>query len=287
MHYERAGDLRRFGYDVILYMNCIRDRKGNHKLELLDTGAMSYSHMHNEIDRVFDVDARKLILLRVDLAADVEGVPVTWFMRHLRAGWKRFVCDIGRIESEPPEYTRIGTLEPQTFYLGKRPNCFRIYDKIAEYRHQYAQLTRRISDAAELPDFQTKYGYSKTGVTLTRVERQFGGGRIPAQLETFGRLRWCASFNPFENLEFVGGGVLEPQITNCAGVTEYLAGVGLRRLAEEWGIHRLRSFVNKHSGGHAGRIFRDYQQFLPAEGGITAERLYSLYQESVRRQLAA
>jgi hypothetical protein len=267
-------------------MDCIRDGKGNHKLELLDTGTMGYSRMQNEINRVFDVDARKLILARVDLAADVEGVPVTWFMRHLRARWKRFVCDIGRIESEAPEYTRIGGLESQTFYLGKRPNCFRIYDKIAEYRHQYAQLTRRISDPAELPDFQTKYGYPKTGITLTRVERQIGGGRIPSQLETFGRLRWSASFNPFDELEFLGGGALEPQIMDCAGVTEYLAGVGLRRLAEEWGIHRLRSFVNKHSGGHASRIFRNYQQFLPAEAGITAERLYALYRESVGRQLA-
>jgi len=286
-HYKRAGDLRRFGYDVILDVDCIRDREGNHKLELLDTGAMSYSQMQNEIERVFDVDARKLILLRVDLAVDVEDVPVTWFMRHVRARWKRFVCDIGRIESEAPEYTRIGGLEPQTFYLGKRPNCFRIYDKIAEYRHQYAQLTRRISDPAEFLDFQTKYGYPETGITLTRVERQIGGGRIPSQLETFGRLRWCASFNPFDELEFYGGGAVEPQITDCAGATEYLAGVGLRRLVEEWGIHRLHTLVNEYSGGHASRIFRAYQQFLPAEAGITAERLYSLYQESVRRQVAA
>src|SRR5215472_11455564 len=41
-------------------MHCTRDKKGNHKVELLDTGAMSYAAMHNEVERIFDLDAARL-----------------------------------------------------------------------------------------------------------------------------------------------------------------------------------------------------------------------------------
>ncbi len=285
-HYTSAGDLRPFGYEAILHMGCTRDKKGNHKLELLDTGTMSYAGMHNEIERVFDLDARRLDLMRLDLAADVRAVPVEWFMRHVRARYKQWVCDIGQVDSEIREYARMGRQQVQTFYLGKRPNCFRIYDKIAEYHHQYTQLTRRASDAAELPSFEEAYGYPERGVTLTRVERQMGGGRVPAHIDTFGKLKASAAFNPFERLDFLASGVQEPRIENY-GLIQYAVGMWLRERAEDIGIHRLRALVNKHSGGHASRTFQEYREFLPSEGGITAERLYAIYQESVGRQLAA
>ena len=285
-HYERAGDLRPFGYDVVLHMDCIRDRKGNHKLELLDTGAMSYAGMLNEVERVFDLDARRLALMRLDLAADVPGVPVEWFVRHLRAKCKQWVCDIGQAACEDLDYSRMGRRQVQTYYLGKRPNCFRIYDKVAEYHHQYAQLTRRASDAAELPTFEQTYGYPENGATLTRVERQMGGGRVPGQIDTFGKLRALPEFNPFEKLVFLVACAQEPRIEDC-GFMKYVAGIGVRVLAQENGIHRFRAMANKHSGGHADRICKEYAAFLPVETGITAERLYGLYQESVGRQLAA
>lgn len=285
-HYESAGDLRLFGYELILHLDCLRDKRGNHKVELLDTGAMSYAGMCNEIERVFDLDARRLALMRIDLAADVQGVPVEWFMRHVRGRYKQWVCDIGEVDSEIREYARMGRQRVQTFYLGKRPNCFRVYDKIAEYQHQYARLTRRASDAAELPSFEQTYGYPESGVTLTRVERQMGGGRIPNQIDTFGKLKASPAFNPFDRLDFLGCGVQEPSIENC-GLNRYGFGMWLRDRAQEIGIHRLRAFLNKHSPGHAARIFEEYREFLPAQAGITAERLYAIYQESVGRQLAA
>src|SRR5215472_3362920 len=54
-HYSAVGDLRAFDYQAILHMHCARDKKGNHKVELLDTGAMSYAAMHNEVERIFDL----------------------------------------------------------------------------------------------------------------------------------------------------------------------------------------------------------------------------------------
>jgi len=286
-HYLSVGDLRPFGYDVILHMGCVHDKHGNHKVELLDTGTMSYARMGHEIERIFDLDARRLALMRLDLAADVRGVPVPWFDRHVLARWKQWVCDIGQVERETSEYARMGRRQVQTLYFGKRPNCFRIYDKIAEYRHQYDQLARGLSDAAELPSFDEVYGYPATGVTLTRVERQMGGGRIPGQIDTFGKLKDSAAFNPFDRLRFLACGLEEPQIENY-GLMKYGFGMFLRRQAEDIGMHRLRALLNRYSGGgHAARTLREYRDFLPADAGITAERLYATYRESVGRQIAA
>lgn len=280
-HYLRVGDLRPFDYQAILHMHCIRDKKqGNHKLELLDTGQMSYSAMRHEIERIFDLDGRRLPLMRVDLAVDIRDLPVAWFVAHVRARWKQWVADIGL------EYARMGRRQIQTFYLGKRPNCFRIYDKLAEFHYQYTQLTRRLSDAAELPTFEEQYGYPENGIVLTRVERQMGGGRVPAQIDTFGKLKTSHEFNPFQNLEVIAAGVRSPQIEDY-GLNRFGFGMWLRSLAEDIGMHRLRAFLHKHSGRHAARVLEEYREFLPAEAGITAERLYATYQDSVTRQLAA
>src|SRR5690348_3366763 len=73
-HYLRVGDLRPFGYAAILHIHCIRDKLGNHKVELLDTGQMTYGGMNTEIERIFACDARRLPLMRIDLAADIRGV---------------------------------------------------------------------------------------------------------------------------------------------------------------------------------------------------------------------
>ena len=108
-HYERVGDLRLFGYELILHLDCLWGKRGNHKVELPDSGAMSYAGMRNEIERVFDLDARRLALMRVDLAADVRGVSVEWFMRHVRARYKQWVCDIGEVDSEIRGYARTGS----------------------------------------------------------------------------------------------------------------------------------------------------------------------------------
>jgi hypothetical protein len=286
-HYESAGDLRKFGYDAVLHMNCIRDRKGSHKLELLDTGRMGYAMMCHEIERVFDLDARRLDLMRLDLAADVRGVRVAWFVRHMRAQYKRFACDIGQVDAETLLYARMGQQEVQTLYFGKRPNCFRVYDKIAEYRHQYARLIRGVSDAAELPTFEQVYGHPEGGVILTRVERQMGGGRIPKQVDTFAKLKAAAFFNPFDKLRFLGAAEQEPQIEAC-GFKVYAVGMWLRNSIEDIGFHRTRAFVNKHCGRHWDRIAKQYREFLPsADAGITPEQLFGIYRDSVRRQLAA
>ncbi len=46
--------------------------------------------MRHEINRIFDTPPGPLQVMRVDLAADVEGVPVEWFEKNLGVTFKRF-----------------------------------------------------------------------------------------------------------------------------------------------------------------------------------------------------
>ena len=148
-HYVRAGDLRSLGHPAILHIHCIHEKHGNHKLELVDTGEMKFIDMQKEILRIFDIEPSHLDLMRIDLAADVPGVPVRWFARNARAKWKQWLAQLGEIE-----YAEMGRRKVQTLYFGKRPNCFRIYDKISELRHQYDQMLRKASPTFALRGFQ-------------------------------------------------------------------------------------------------------------------------------------
>jgi hypothetical protein len=264
-------------------MYCLHGSKGNHKLELLDTGDLSYQRIQREIQQVFDIDPWHLGLMRIDLAADVPGVPVRWFARNARVKWKQWVAEMGKTETE---YAEMGRRKVETLYFGKRPNCFRIYDKISELRHQYDQMVRKASDAAEVPTFEEKFKYPESGFVLTRVERQLAGGRVPQRIDTIGKLRRLPEYNPFDPLEVVSGTCPEPNMSDY-DITEYFTGIGLRATTDEIGLHRLRSLLNQRSRGNASRIIRKYGDFLPREGGIDEGQIFQRYRESVSRQLAA
>jgi hypothetical protein len=184
-----------------------RDKGGNHKLELVDTGEMSFTMMQKEILRVFDIEPTRLDLMRLDLAEDVPGGPVDWFLRAARFKWKQWIGEFGTTE-----YAKMGRRKVQTLYFGKRPNFFRIYDKISELRHQYDLFVKRSSDAAVIPTFEEKFKYPENGYILTRVERQMGGCRIPPQVATIGKLRHLPVYNPYSQLELLTGNYCEPDI---------------------------------------------------------------------------
>jgi hypothetical protein len=257
------------------------DSRINHKLELIDTGRVTLAEIIREIERVFDVDSRRLEISRIDLAADVFGVPVVWFMEHLRAKWKRFTADIGKVE-----YSRMGKLAVETFYLGKRPNCYRIYNKIAELHYQYSRL--KVTEGEPKPSFESLYGLPENGLVLTRVERQIGGGRLPTEIGTVGKLRRLTDFSPFDKLEVLAGAASTPNIDNYE-LSTYLQGRGLECVVNELGgMHRTRAWLNKHSAGNAARILANLAAFLPAtEHAVTVDRIHRLYRDSVQRQMAA
>ena len=123
------------------------------------------------------------------------------------------------------------------------------------------------------------------GHILTRVERQMGGGRIPSELETVADLRNCASFNPFESLEFVSGGTLEPDPSDYSFM-EYSTGMHLRHVAETQGMQAAISYITRRSKRNKRWALKKFRDFLPVpnEADLTNQRLFELYQHSVSVQ---
>ncbi len=283
-HYIAVADLRPYGFDVVLHAHCKHGEEGNHKLELMETGQKSFKELVSEINRVFVVDPMQLGIMRVDLTVDVVGVPVSFFQDTLRAAYKQVVNDIEKAD----QFCRLGRGEIQTLYLGSRPNCFRIYNKIAELKKRYDALKRSESEEHPLPSFEELYGHPSEGFVLTRVERQFGGSRIPDELSTLRALRDnAANFDPFGSLEFLSCSKPEPN-PNAHDLMKFLAGLGLRELIRRQGMQRTRKFINKKSRGNAARTFRELSDFLPRNGGdFPIPDLSGLYRDSIQKQLAA
>jgi hypothetical protein len=94
-------------------------KAGDHKLELIDTDGMSFPRMLHEIERVFDIDARSLEIMRIDLCLDIPDVPVSWFNEHMRIRWKRNGTDFFELKN-----SRHRKQEIETVYYGSRPICF-------------------------------------------------------------------------------------------------------------------------------------------------------------------
>jgi len=281
-HYTAVADLRPFDIPAVLHIGCRHGRasqSGNHKIELIDTGKDGYGGMLMTMERVFFADPRQHEIMRVDLAADVPGVSVDWFQHRARVKFKQWGAEIGELH-----YSQMGRREVQTLYFGKRPNCYRIYDKIAEWQVQYRQLIRGIDNP---PSFADTYGQSPAEI-LTRVERQCGGGRVP-RFETVADLRHASEFNPFEKLEFLGGGKQEPSCLDYP-LADYAAGMFLRERRELWGAQHFRSWVYQREKRNSARFLNRFSDFLPEDrngDGITNEGLYELYRDSVTKQLGS
>lgn len=283
-HYAGVLDLRPFGIDALLHAYNKHTESRDHKLELIETGKKSYSDINRDIESVFDINPDKLRVMRVDLCADVFGTHVSWFQPRARIRYKRFAREIGDLK-----YEQMGERCIQTLVAGKRPNMFRIYDKVAKCMVDFCKRSRKVSPDAEPLDFQKEYGFLPDTV-MTRVERQIGGGRIPDQLSNFGSLvREAPNFNPFAPLEIVGGSSCSmPGLDDCEFI-EWLVGTRLNELRDEWGMQQLRSVMNRKTKGNASRILERYDRFLPSEqvAAVTADKLSEIYRESVIKQLAA
>jgi hypothetical protein len=282
--YVGIGDLRPLGIDGLLHYHCKQGGKGNHKLELLNTGKKPYSELDAQIEAVIDGSSENLETMRVDLCADIFGVPVSWFHPRLSIRYKRLSHQIGPLKLEI-----IGNAGIETISAGRRPNIIRLYDKVAESEMQFRKMTRKSSKDADPLDFEGEFGFKRDCV-LTRVERQFGGGRIPEPLSTFGKLSNAAQFNPFDILEMTENADAHlPSVRDCSGVSEYLEGLGLNIVVSHMGFQQAKRWLNLESKGNASRILKRQQRFLPGTStdSMTVRRIFETYQASVIRQLSA
>ena len=219
--------------------------------------------------------------MRVDLAADVPDVSVDWFREHMRVCWKRRRAEIG-------EYMVVSQCEGETLYFGKRPNCFRVYNKTAERKEQHKRLARRTSPDADDVTFE-EVCHTSPDAILTRVERQIAGGRVPASISTIAQLKNLPDFDPFAPVEILAEEPLPSAnvATNCILT---LAGREVQRLVHSQGLHRARQLIRYMDRANASRNLKRLEPFFvvgDSRPGVSKEQLLSLYRESVTRQLVA
>lgn len=318
-HYEKSGDLRKLGYDVMLDLFSTRpDSDGNHKVQLLKTADYSFGQLCHEISRIFRIDPLRmprsmklripgdqagqyedvtsLPVRRADLACDVAEHDVIWFKDRMRVQFKQFGAKIGKMAVGEVgekgelvvEYAEMGMRGIQTLYFGKRPNCIRVYDKTAERFNDYRKVCRNASPDAELPTFEQCYGFSPDKV-LTRVEREMGSS-VPRAINTLDRLKRNApEFNPFERVRIHETEKDLPSVYDYDKIT-YLAGLQARRWVQEHGYDWFFRWCNLDGNGNGHRVLKRLSDFINVneEGqALNSEALYERYRDSVKKQLAA
>lgn len=338
--YSCTVDLRPYGNSAILHLWNKHHKNGGHKLELVDTASMNKAELLHEPHELFQLrkDQFDLRIMRLDLAADIPDVPVTWFKERVRVDCKRRHREEGVEGYETHRYSEDGKKRVQTLYYGVKPNQVRIYDKKDEYLFQYERMRRGwvrdlknnavlawlreecngeipedlsltirkrvrdlIKEGKQFPSFEDVFKIPENGYTLTRFERQIGGGRFPEKIRTVSDLDKLPDFNPFQNVRVLVrrkyGNRPDPQIYDGNGnmrrLQTHCTGLFLKRMAEECGMHRVIDYMNLFPSRQATNkwqtTYRDYLPDEPAheEEGLTAIQLYDFYRDSVSRQLAA
>lgn len=142
LYYQQVVDLRRVAdIDAILHLNA--KRTGTHKIQIVEAGRKCQGQIANTISAIVDAHPELLSVSRVDSCADVvDGPSVKWVAQSVRARSAQWQAEFGVAElrddhGQKVPWSEMGKREVQTMYLGKRPNCFRVYDKLAERQSAY------------------------------------------------------------------------------------------------------------------------------------------------------
>lgn len=272
-YYKEVLNLRPFGISALLHLHCVFNQ--NHKFELVGTGQMSVEDMAGEVEKVFECQVDELTLMRADPAVDVTGVSVGWFHTHSRVRNKRGFHVIG-------DPTQTGT----TLYFGNHPDRIAIYDKLAEIEDKRGvqELKRQLKSGRW--GFDNVVQGSEGKLLVTRVERQMGASRIPAQLATFRDFRSnAASFDPFSKFLLFSAGKGDVFLREKYSVNMYLKGLGLRDCVNRDGLASTWQWINTETGGNAARLLQLLEDFVPPSPiGVSAPKLWSIYQRSLAAQ---
>lgn len=302
-----VGDL--LGIDAIVQLWCLNG-KPNHKVDIVGVGAKTFPQITSILSQLFEVDPLGLELMRVDLAADVHGIPVSWFRDHMHVRYKRFAERIEKSSETEVKFVAMGNAEAQTFYAGRDDNVIRVYNKTAELRRQWLRLRRkreRFNNGLrhfDLTDDQREFApvnvptfeefclfqnfSSAEDTTVTRVERQITG-TMPDELRSVDDLRRLPEFRPFKHFAISNSKRSRlPALSHWDGsVRDYLAVRGLQQLIRDYGsLQHATSIINRHGRGNGKRIMESLTPFLPSSGfSLTVHELNDIYKRSVMRQV--
>jgi hypothetical protein len=284
-HYKMAGDLRPLGYPVRLSldswpgMKTDDHRVSTHKVEIYDTAEKTESEMLNLVMTLFEIrSASELDVTRLDLCTDVLGTSVPWFVRHTLVQYKRLQREIliMRVKDRA---------ESETWYAGKKPNQIRIYNKTAERQKQLSyENKKRVEKGEPRQGFEERFGYDPT-LTVTRVERQYGGQVV----KQFGELKGLTKEEPFERMTITPNGVPDMSPSNSGDLTWWLAGTKLREMVVEDGLQSVAALIRKNVDRR--NFKRTWERFEPwlsvedSEPAVTVDQLNRNFQKTVASQL--
>jgi len=273
-YYRFAANLTRCGLPSKLYFR--HRRNGNHKLEIARTAGMTLHGIISAIGKLFLIDPWLLEIMRIDFAVDVPDYTVEWFRRRARVIHKRSSAEHGQFSFER---TTI-----QTLYFGKRPHLFRIYDKAEQERSQHRHSCKRNRNELGHSVFEQKYGYSPDTV-LTRVERQYGAGRVPKEIGTLAKLQQnVLTLNPFERLRFLPSTISENSANQLTG-DAFLKTHGFLRLLELHGNAEATRILDHKTSRNTQRLLRQLHCML-ADPQYEPPDLVRLFREAVQQQLS-
>jgi hypothetical protein len=125
---------------------------------------------------------------------------------------------------------------------------------------RFKDACRRQSRDADPLDFEQEFGHKPDSI-LTRIERQYGAGRLPDTLRTFGMIGNAANVDPFEAIELETYHPL-PRVEDFE-LGEWLKGMQIRNEYLSRGAHHFRRWLNKHSNGNGLRMMKRYAAFIP------------------------
>jgi hypothetical protein len=141
-NYAAVVDLRHFDVaDALLHLGKKGSGEQTHKVQMIGTGQYSMREHIAHLESIVDTNPMLLQPMRTDLTVDLPDVPLGWFMDRARVDRKRFSAQIGHVE-DGGGFVLMGRREVETIYAGKRPNCFRVYNKTAERRAAYGRMVR-------------------------------------------------------------------------------------------------------------------------------------------------
>ena len=137
MYYSQVVDLRvAADIDAMLHLNA--RKTGTHKIQLIEAGKKCYGEISQTVSQIIEEHPDLQSVARVDAFADIaDGPEVKWMVQSLRAKWAQWQAEFGTVQFEDAlgkkmNWSDMGRAEVKTMYMGKRPNCFRVYDKLNE-----------------------------------------------------------------------------------------------------------------------------------------------------------
>jgi len=146
LYYQQVVDLRPQGIDAVLHLNA--RKTGTHKIQIIEAGHKCAGEIADTVAEITTEHPSFQLISRVDSCADVcDGPSVRWLAQSVRARSAQWQAQLGTVElrdgmNKPMQWSEMGKREVQTMYLGKKPNCFRVYDKTAE-RFRVWKLEKR------------------------------------------------------------------------------------------------------------------------------------------------